>query len=362
MLSHSIPVSTLSVLPVYTPQQWRLAPVRTTDSKLGQKSVISRGHWINSYQQQLQTDFHVYEPMRKLRFLALAFAGLWVTATLLCCGCGRFIPSQTANANGPTKQSVDVAGRSFSRAILLKPERIGGDMTDELAPLFIVEQPTNAVPIPRPQFRKDPITNAAREPFTPHVLQFVRTVDINGRQYFQCSYLWSGIESESSRHAPLQCVRMTLNKAGFPVVWEVLSESVRQKVFFVAESLEQAANREYGAPLSGRQFSIERSIQESPDTIVVKTLSDGPIPMGPFVYLEAQSKMVTTILCRCMPAQVEEISETRTYPMQSLSGENSRELATVLAVMGYDGRWARFVKRLVQADSFLGCLRFPHDF
>ena len=56
-----------------------------------------------------------------------------------------------------------------------------------------------------------------------------------------------------------------------------------------------------------------------PDVVVARIIDDGPVPMGPYVYLNAlPSRAVTTALCRCSPSQVEAFIETRYYDLRPL--------------------------------------------
>ena len=116
---------------------------------------------------------------------------------------------------------------------------------------------------------------------------------------------------------PMTCaVRMTLGADGFPCVWEVWSDG-DVDLLFVSASLERAAEARFGPPLSGRRYSIERAIDRAPRTVVARVLDDGPIPMGPYVYLD-RAHRVTTLLCRCMASQMREVAETRTYGFASV--------------------------------------------
>jgi len=57
----------------------------------------------------------------------------------------------------------------------------------------------------------------------------------------------------------------------------------------------------------------------SPDVVAARIIDDGPVPMGPYVYLNAPpSRTVTTVLCRCSPSQVEAFIETRYYDLRPL--------------------------------------------
>lgn len=118
-------------------------------------------------------------------------------------------------------------------------------------------------------------------------------------------------------------VRITLGSDGFPLVWEALSTATDTRILFVSESLEAAAQREFGSPLPGRRYAVERSLEETPNIVVARVLDDGPVPMGPYVYLNASpQRTVTTILCRCMSSQVNEFAETRYYDLVPLEAIN----------------------------------------
>ena len=147
------------------------------------------------------------------------------------------------------------------------------------------------------------------------------TTTIGGADHEQAVYVWrypapDGGERCISREG--RGLRITLAQDGFPLVWEALSSDTRTMVLFIAESLEQAARREFGDPLPGGRFSIERAADETPDVVVARIIDDGPVPMGPYVYLNAPpSRAVTTVLCRCSPSQVEAFLETRYYDFRS---------------------------------------------
>ena len=99
------------------------------------------------------------------------------------------------------------------------------------------------------------------------------------------------------------------------MIWEVLADNSKAKLFFVSLSLEAAAAAEFGKPLPGRRYAIERSVEAAPDVIVARVIDDGPIPMGPIVYLSAGTREVSTLICRCMPAQAGKLVATRTYDL-----------------------------------------------
>jgi len=127
-----------------------------------------------------------------------------------------------------------------------------------------------------------------------------------------------GVPGQPVAGFALQGVRMTLGSAGRPVVWEVLADSSGVEVIFVSRSLESAALAEFGKPLAGRRYSVEPGVKESPNVVVARVIEDGPIAMGPMVYLSAGSRSVSTLICRCMAAQAKQLVESRNYELASV--------------------------------------------
>ena len=63
---------------------------------------------------------------------------------------------------------------------------------------------------------------------------------------------------------------------------------------------------------------IERSTQGAPRVVVARVIDDGPVAMGPIVYLSAGARAVSTLICRCMPAQVKTLRTTAAYDLLPL--------------------------------------------
>lgn len=145
------------------------------------------------------------------------------------------------------------------------------------------------------------------------VYQTTKRIRIGERSYVQQSFLWFYRPARDGAVPRWRGLRQTLNRRGFPVVLESLSSDTSSRVFFVAKSLENAAARQFGGPLPGRRYSTEPPCVESADTIVARVVRDGPQPMGPYVYLDHAALAITTMKCRCEPAQVAGFSQSRHY-------------------------------------------------
>jgi len=213
------------------------------------------------------------------------------------CSLGACVePGGAALDDAGRRALYERADRMFATARLWKPAAgTPEDAAAPLAPLLIEEAVGD-----------DPPTTP------PAVHRGTSTVTIHGRDYARESYTWRDPATASG----LQGIRLTLGSDGFPAVYEVLADSSGAHVIFVSTSVESAAVAEFGGPVPGRRFAVERPVSEAPGVVVVSEIEPGPTPLGPFVYLSRATHDVHTLICRCMPAQVQEILDSRDYPLR----------------------------------------------
>lgn len=184
------------------------------------------------------------------------------------------------------------------------------------------------------------------------------TAILRGKEYRQLRYQWW--HSASSGRAS-QGFRMTLDAAGHPVIWEILTDDSGARLIFVATPLEEAAREEFGEPLPGRRHAIEAAIEGVPEVVVPRVIGPGPIPMGPFLYLEGPSHSVATLICRCMPSQFDALAGDRQYELRPLSELEAKGLNT--------SRWSPALLRQDESEESFDdaddpgwlerCLRLP---
>lgn len=206
------------------------------------------------------------------------------------------------------------------------------------APLIVVQSVT------RPESSDTAAANAtgANEPgptltvYTDH-----GRITAVGREFEQVSFAWcelGGAGCEQPRG-----VRMTLGEDGFPIIWEALDErSDRSAILYISRSFEQAAGQRHGDPLSGRRFAAERSREESPDVLVADVLPDGPVPMGPYVYLTAPPDFAHALIrCRCSSSQVGDFAATGIYAVREIEHAPSKLRAMLERNISLEGalRW-----------------------
>ncbi len=218
----------------------------------------------------------------------------------------------------------------FELAAFFKPRE--GSMRGieaDLAPL-IVQQVTDQTPEAVSQQRFGALVfddrGYARVDTTqPTVYTNSGTVMIAGVEHRMIGYSWYypvGAEDRERATASVRTVRLVLDTEGFPLLCLVQgpvaadSKSKGPQILFVSASLELRAAEEFGPPLPGRRYSIERSLEEAPNTVVARVFEDGPVPMGPYIYLEAGTHGVTTAHCRCSPSQVSRFVNEGYYELQ----------------------------------------------
>lgn len=240
--------------------------------------------------------------MRSCARIEWLAAGL-LTTCLVLAGCSSTPDSVSTSVREAIYRRADT---QFTSALLLKPIETAftNSLAFRLAPLLLVEITSTNV--------------AAASMPVPTVFYQENTVRVGGKTHDQVSYVWSRdlLIRNANRVAAWQGIRITLNNAGQPVIWEVLSDSSGAELVFVAQSHEAAVRREFGAVLAGRHFAAERSMDEAPNTVVARVIADGPVPMGPMVHLCAATGDISTLICRCMTTQTQQLAGQGSYVLQ----------------------------------------------
>lgn len=242
--------------------------------------------------------------------LALVALAAWLAASLAAAADARA---------GERAEWYARATNQLGAVVLFKPaESTNQDLATRLAPLILQEvAPTN-----------EPVTEAdflARLPgagVTNRLTLYARErkVWLCGQSHDEVTYAWFYPPPATSAPTapqvlPLQGVRITLDQTGHPVIWEPLAVTGAARPVFVAGSLEHLALLRHRARLPERQFVIEPDPARHPALIVPRTLDDSPVVFGPILYLRAGSHDCWTLICRCMPAQVQTVTAAYYYDL-----------------------------------------------
>jgi hypothetical protein len=300
----------------------------------------------------------------------------------LICLLGAIIHT-TAGQPVAAPQAAQIYARAtnqFQAAILFKPaQTTNNDPGVQLAPLILQQDPysqTTNIPVqglPAKAARPQDIpassfvichSSSSNSPALPTIFWHVDTVQLNGKLHARVAYRWFYVSSELSKSRtalPSQGFRITLDSRGQPAVWEVLADTSGLRLIFVSQSLEAAAASEFGKPPASRRYSIERSLDQAPDVIVPRVIEDGSLAMGPIVYLCQGTRDVSTLICRCMPAQAKQLRATRAYDLDPLDG---LPLASAVAVVGIasNSMYATWPGDDKVENRLDHCLRFPGGF
>ncbi len=206
-------------------------------------------------------------------------------------------------------------------ALYYKPAGSVSNLDVYAAPLILQEtQPAGRIG----RVRVDEDGRPSVEAGTPTVYYGRSRCTLDGREYEQLIFLWfyaQPVEPTRSSSLPVQGIRITLDSEGLPFIWETMANDQPTRVIFASRRLETLAKQQYGPPLPGRRHSLETALASEPGAIVARVLEDGPLPMGPIVHL-LRDGTVGTLICRCMPSQVDNFVETLPYDLAPI-----RELA-----------------------------------
>jgi len=302
------------------------------------------------------------------------------TLGFCACGCVNF-HAPPAHAAEPYAGVYQRATNEFAEAEFFKPtETKTNDLTFALAPLILQQVKGANGPLSLPdRFGTWSVLNGAPvlDPSHPAIYWEADAVQIRGKAHARFCYIWcyppdpyeSGHRQSANSMSPdraepalpLQGIRITLNSTGQPVVWEVLADSSGAQLFIVSQNLEAAAAAEFGKPLPGRRYAIERSVGACPGVIVARAVDDSPMVMGPIVYLSAGTRQVSTLICRCMPAQARKLLATRTYDLLpfEIASTNSLIMQARAVLMKGTAFWPGDQTAGNRLES---CLRLPEAF
>jgi len=279
------------------------------------------------------------QPEKRQSTAALQKVGaMALVSCLVFTGCVAPDPSRSA-APEDVYAWADVR---FEKVVLFKPSAPdSGELQTKLAPLLIRETTNLPASSKAGTFG---IVDFSRERLSvdtsqPAVYYHLGSLQLNGEPHTAATYVWflrNGARRSEPNPVRVEGVRMTLSTAGQPIIWEILNGTEAWELLFVSREVEAAALKEFGLPLPCRKFSTEHSLREAPKTVVARVIEDGPVLMGPIVYLNKAGD-VSTLICRCMPAQAKEVTFTETYELLPLSALDPAQITKLLKPKWWPG-------------------------
>jgi hypothetical protein len=291
--------------------------------------------------------------------------GTWLGLSGCWLALGSALGGQPFSA-AQTSQFYARATNEFAVADFYKPVgTTNSGPAFDLAPLIMQEVSSSKVAAEeqsRPGSLPDGLHAIDQAPRA--MYEYADAVQLNGKRYSRATFVWcyaSPAHRKASVGLLLQGIRLTLNSHGQPAIWEVLADSSAAESIFVSQSLEAAAEAEFGKPLAGRRYAIERSIEDAPRVAVARVIDDGPVAMGPIIYLQAGTHDVSTVICRCMAAQVKTLRATHNYRLMPFPTVAAK-LGLMRAKLTAPGQPAFWPGDAPSEQRVEKCLRLPRAF
>ncbi len=246
------------------------------------------------------------------------------------------------------------AEKTFARIAIRHPhESNDAALITKYAPIIGVEWPTNR----RYDANFDRIGGVKLsakgqhikvriDPTEPTVYSYETVAKIGGRRLRQLNYVWWFSERpEMSKDDPVaghidgSMLRITLDVNDIPIFLESSLNCGCAHVVFVANRIESAAREEFGVPLTGKRFAVEKSVPGKYDVVVIDTFDTPSKLIHPIVISSAGYHEVFHVSIDA-PAILDslEIAEDASYQLVSYDTLDALPLKDGVASMfGPDG-------------------------
>ena len=266
---------------------------------------------------------------RSMRIPAIILFGL-----LAFLGCSRSPEESRQNKKEPSLAApAEDAGIRFKRArVFLLSDSDRKSPEHLLAPIIVHETGISAK-------AKQPGWTGGKEKER-RVYLLRSKVEINGVPHPQFAYCWR----YEAPGRPAKILRMTLDSSGYPAIFEVFTGAGELTALYASRGLEDAAAKEQAAVLPGKQYNIEGNSEIK----VTGLVEDGPVAMGPLVYVAAGDRRIVFLSCRCSPSRIDNADDSLRYKLITPGGSTSAS--------------AEFAAKLPTSEEALRALRIPRDF
>ncbi len=194
------------------------------------------------------------------------------------------------------------AEKKFDRIATCRPVKSDGlALITRYAPIIGVEWPTNR----RHDANYDRIGEVKLsaegqhikvqiDSTKPTVYSYATVAKIGGRRLRQLNYVWWFSERpEMSEDDPVaghidgSMIRITLDANDIPIFVESSSNCGCGHEVFVSKRIEAAVRQEFGVPLAGKRFAVEKSVPGKHDVVVIDTFDTSSNFVRPIVISSA---------------------------------------------------------------------------
>jgi len=263
--------------------------------------------------------------------------------------------------------------RMFEQAIFFRPEEgSAGGIVEQMAPLIIVESNekeisaalSDGLGVGTPGCVSD-----AEETPIPVVLFKKQSVKIRGESYEQLRYVWHSCVPKPTFFE----FWVIIGKNGWPIVYSASPRPFHKGHFYVSTSLEVAAEREFDSPLPYCRFAIERPSGDLLNRRVDRIIDDGPMPLGPYVYIGKSTQFemklagappqeVVALTCRCEKSLAKSFLAEPRYKLEQLDQFSDRIEGECLQWKSQPSsvRWCQ-PAGVCDLCAWIECLNFEND-
>lgn len=158
----------------------------------------------------------------------------------------------------------------------------------------------------------------------PTVYGYARTVLIGGQPHVQLTYaIWYPMHPKLKQPIDAEAgkidgatLRITLDSQHRPAIYETLNNCGCHHRLYPADTLEAAAMKDHGKPLSGKVLSIEREVTGKYDLIIPKVLKlEGPTHLQALIRIRAGTHSVVDVDVTDAHHPNEAVIERRSYAL-----------------------------------------------
>lgn len=184
------------------------------------------------------------------------------------------------------------------------------------------------------------------EPAQPTIYTYTSTTMIHGRRSTQFNYVWwfsdrppMTTNDDAAGHIDGGTLRITIDTSGRPAIAEIILNCGCSHEVYVAEDVEAAARKQFGAPVEGARYCCESARSGKRALIVAGTFDRSDASARPTLVLAAGTHEPERFsLDANVSTWIREVAETRAYELVDYDALDRLPLGgSVASMFGPDG-------------------------